>query len=803
MAGRANEDRSDAKTRIEQMNSVVRDLLRSQSASLGNSSLSRNVELTVLQNRFNDAIQMDGQNLYKAKSPSQNVYDYMANAILGYNNVERRGDGFQMKTGNPSRDAWLNKERLERLFTTGDTQMASYFATTNSDIAHIYDEIDSVCAYFYQLLEARDAFRDNIFSAEQPGTSITYDVNFPTVTDVDILADYRAQVDQAFKYMNYEKKLRDHLGPKTLQYGTYYLMITPYAEVGAKMATGALHTISGGTSMGRPIFESADPKKAMDKEANRKEILEAATELFLSFEEEKPEKDKKGNYILPEALERRLEIIADNLNNLIVNEDPTPANVTGLKQGVYESMDPELQKMVDDAIVHQRNKHKDAFKSTIEGKKETSEVISSKEIDNIQGCDLRLVDPRSMVPIKIFDYTFGYYYSENYEFARMGTTLTDIMSNQMNFTERTLVVDRLVNAVLKNLKYKDLVEGNQTLRTMILNCVLYAERRDSPIRIKFVPAEYVVAYNVNTDENGNGQPIFLRSLFYARLYTSLLLFNITAIITKSTDSEFYYLRETELDGQFSNQASDLMDQFQNNNIDLMRIADGDLLHGNRAINKRYYLSLGTSDQRPVDMEVVSGQQIDIHNDFMNDLKKMAIGSTGEPSVMVDFMDEVEYATGFGMVNIRFMKRCNNYSSDFDPSITDSIRLILKYNGSSIPMDDLEKMEIVLRKHKIINNNITAQELNDTIGVAQSMIDTWVGGADTNPPEDQAFIKEYMLKDVVMSMTSGVPWEILQDSYNRGIVYARKKALEQQIRAKRLEDGSADSSGEGGDMSGAY
>ena len=466
-------------------------------------------------------------------------------------------------------------------------------------------------------------------------------------------------------------------------------------------------------------------------------------------------------------------------------------------------MDPELQKMVDDAIVHQRNKHKDAFKSTIEGKKESSEVISSKEIDNIQGCDLRLVDPRSMVPIKIFDYTFGYYYSENYEFARMGTTLTDIMSNQMNFTERTLVVDRLVNAVLKNLKYKDLVEGNQTLRTMILNCVLYAERRDSPIRIKFVPAEYVVAYNVNTDENGNGQQIFLRSLFYARLYTSLLLFNITAIITKSTDSEFYYLRETELDGQFSNQASDLMDQFQNNNIDLMRIADGDLLHGNQAINKRYYLSLGTSDQRPVDMEVVSGQQIDIHNDFMNDLKKMAIGSTGEPSVMVDFMDEVEYATGFGMVNIRFMKRCNNYSSDFDPSITDSIRLILKYNGSSIPMDDLEKMEIVLRKHKIINNNITAQELNDTIGVAQSMIDTWVGGADTNPPEDQAFIKEYMLKDVVMSMTSGVPWEILQDSYNRGIVYARKKALEQQIRAKRLEDGSADSSGEGGDMSGAY
>lgn len=803
MAGRTTEDRAQAKTRIEQMNSVVRELLKTQSSSLGNSSLSRNVELTVIQNRFNDAIQMDGQNLYKAKSPSQNVYDYMANAILGYNNIERREGGFKMSTGNPSRDAWLNKERLERLFTTGDTQMASYFASTNSDIAHIYDEIDSVCAYFYQLLEARDAFRDNIFSAEQPGSSITYDAYFPTVTDTDILADYRTQVAEAFKYMGFEKKLRDHLGPKALQYGTYYLMITPYAEVGAKMAMGGIRTVSGTASMGRPIFESADPKiNTVNKEENKKEIIEAVTDLFVSFEETKPEKNKHGEYILPDVLKQRIDIVTDNLDKLIVNEDPTPANITGLKQGVYESMDPELQKMVDKAILSQRDKSK-KFTSTIGKTKESSEVVSSKDIDRIQGCDLRLVDPRTMVPIKIFDYTFGYYYAENYEFSRMGTTLTDIMSNQINFTERTLVVDRLVNAVLRNLKYKDLVEGDQTLRTMILNCVLYAERRDSPIRIKFVPAEYVVAYNVNTDENGNGQPIFLRSLFYARLYTSLLLFNITAIITKSTDSEFYYLRESELDAQYSNSVSDLMDQFQSNNIDLMRIADGDLLHGNRAINKRYYLPLGTSDLRPVDMEVVSGQQIDIHNDFMNDLKKMAIGSTGEPSVMVDFMDEVEYATAFGMVNIRFMKRCNNYSADFDPPITESVRQILKYNGSSIPENDLEKMEIVLKKHKIINNNITAQELNDIVGVAGTMIDTWLGGQETSPPEDQAFIKEYMLKDAVMTMTSGVPWEIMEGSYNRAIIYARKKKLEQDIRTKRLEDASPDSSEGNSDMGGEY
>ncbi len=792
-----NSTQLGARTRVEELNRSIRQLLNNQSIQLGGTDFVRGEELTNLQNRYSQTIQTGGQNLYKAKSPSQSVFDYMSNAMLGYNNVRTQGDGFRMETGDKRRDAWLNKHRLERLFTTGDTQMASYFATTNSDIAHVYDEIDSVCAYFYQLNEAMDSFRDNICSAEQPGVGLSYDVDFPTVTDADILADYRSQVDEAFKYMGYDKKLRDHIVPKTLRYGTYNLMITPYAEVGAKLAFGEINTISGGTSMGRPIFESMGSNSSSEKKqtSNKSEILEAVTELFASFDENQIRKKQNGGWDMPTSMHDRLQTISENLDHLLVNEDPTPANITGLKC-VYEStMDPELQKMVDTAIEFQRKKSKSFTKFGENKATRKSDTITSKEIDQIQGCDLRLVDPRSMVPIKIFDYTFGYYYAENYEFARMGTTLTDIMSNQLNFTERTLVVDRLVNAVLRNLKYKDLVEGDQTLRTMILNCVLYAERRDSPIRIKFVPAEYVVPFNVNTDENGNGQPILLRSLFYARLYTSLLLFNITAIITKSTDSEFYYLKESDLDAQYSNQVSDLIDQFQNNNIDLMRIADGDLLHGNRAINKRYYLSMGTQDIRPVEMEVVSGQQIDIHNDFMNELRKMAIGSTGEPSVMADFMDEVEYATMYGMVNIRFMKRSNNYSYDIDPSVTKSIQLILKYNGTSIPAADLEKMVITLRKHKIINNNITAQELGDVIGTAQQAIDTWLGGQETNPPEDQGFIKEFMLRELVMEMTSAVSWDILPNIYTRAIVAAKKKKLEQDVRAANIQDNSANSSEE--------
>lgn len=783
----------DQKRTIEEivkLNQSLQDIMGQQGKSLGSMNLDRGEELIRIHNRFNAAIQSDGQNIYKAKSPSQSVYDYMSRSLLGFNDLNRKD--MKMQTGDPKRDYWLNKQRLERLFTTSDSQMASYFMASNSDISHVYDEIDAVCAYFYQLDEAVNVIRDNVLSSEQPGTDISYDVNFPGVTDEAKLADYRDQVKEAFKYSNFTKKLRDHLAIKAIKYGTYYVLITPFADVGAKLAYSG---VTGPNLAGlgtRALVESADVNE--DGKDTKTEILESCQDLFLSLEETQPQKDKKGKVVLPKNVQERLDIISENLNKLTYCEDNTPPNITGMQMGVYESLDADLQKMVDNAFAEQKRKAANSTK--IRQVKPENGTISSKQIDDIQGCDIRLVDPRQMVPIKIFDYTLGYYYFENYEYTRMGTTLTDLLSNQINFNQRTLIIDNIVNAALKNLRYKDLIEGDQKLRTMILNCVLYAERRDSPIRIKFVPAEYVVPFQTNTDENGNGQPVLSKSLFYGRLYTSLLLFNMTAIITKSTDSEFYYMRESALDSQYSNQVSDLIDQFNDNNIDLIQIAQGDLLHGNRAINKRYYMSIGTNDQRPFDMEVISGQQIDIHNEFMNDLKKMAIGSTGVPAVMIDFVDEVEYATMLGMVNIRHLKRANMISADFDPSITEVIRRILKYNSSSIPEEVLEKMEIVLTKSNTSNNNIIAQQLNDVVGTATQMVETYLGGNDTQPPENFAYVKQLTIKNLVMKMASAVPWEMVEEAYEASIIAAETKRMEDKGQSNRLTNQSETSSEEG-------
>ncbi len=864
--------------RMEDMNKELVNLLRSESIAFTGDDGGRSDELLNIHHRYNNIIQQDYQGVKSSKDSTDSTYDYIANALIGHKDYGKAQQAFRKNgftTGNAAQDKLLKNVQLDKLFTMGDTQIASYFLSTSSDIIHIYDEIDSVCSYFYQLEEANLIIRDNVLRAEQVNEDISMDIDFPGVTD-DTSA-YVSIVKKALEYQKMTIKIRDHVAPKAIKYGTYYIMIIPYSEIGMKLI--AINNSHGMGYGGIPFYESTDTHALFGDNKDYDSCMESVTSIFESIDptlEESIKSDKLSND--QKVIQETINIIKENAKQILVCEDTSIPDIEGL--GSYKKLDDHIQNAISASMKATQNKliqdiddiksgnvqfdskigvrtgsNKDKFASYIEaGKdivsdltkkfvkdgelvaiqyptdkkqpKETPEIgritdndklneISEKfskkstqstddgfttnndneitanmlkQSDDVLGCHTKLVDPRQLVPIKIFDYVVGYYYFENYDYARMGTSVTDIMSNQMNFNQRNVVIDGIVDSVLKNLKYGDVLKGDNQLKSMILNCILYAERRDNPIRIKFVRPEFIIPWKTNTDEHDNGQPVILRSLLYARLYTSLILFYTTAIITKSTDSEFYYLKESALDGQINNQISDMMDQLEDSNVDPIQIANGNILHGNRAINKRFFLDMGVNEVKPFEMDVVSGQQIDMHNEFLTDLKKMAIGATGVPAVMVDYVDEIEYATMLGMANIKHLTRCNSIKKDFNGPLTETAKTLVKNcYPHAIPDNILDKMKISLRESKVINNNITNQQLNDNIGLCESMVKTYVGGDTTNPPEITAFIIEDMTRQLVIEQTPAAPWELLPDMYKQSLMKARQTKLYNQIQTKMAEN----------------
>lgn len=776
----------------------LQEVLRSESDGLiGGGASDRQAERLALHARFSKAIRQDGQDIFKAKAANQSTEDYIARSFLGsqYSGAANTL-GVKPTKGDTNADKWLNRSKLERIMSTGDSQVSAYFLSSLGDAVRIYDEIDSICAYMYQLEEAILTFRDNILTAEQPGEPISCDIQFPNVSDDTAMEEYLGIIKGLFRYQDFDKKLRNHIVPKMVKYGTYYLMIIPYTDIWARLQMMDSNGVISGANGNRWIFESTSPDVVDNKGVET--IMEAATQI-LEAVDTNVVTGEKPNYhgeSVPIHVKEQLDIIRENAEQICVCENEAPPddilgvpiekltkNGKKLSDGTqeaiqkafkaqYEASNKQLKKLINQKTP---SAHKEDYIS--------QDGINLGDMPELPGCYLKMVDPRNMVPAKVFDYTIGYYYFENYDYARMGTSLTDMLSNQMNFNQKNMIMDNIVTSVLQNLKYKDLVEGDQQLRNMILNCVLYAERRNNPVRIKFVQAEYVVPFQTNTDEDGNGQPVLLRSLFYGHLYTSMLLFTISAVITKSTDSEFYYLKDSAILPEYANRVTDVMDQLEDNNIDPIAIANGNILHGMRGINKRYFMNMGTGNDKPIETDIIAGQNIDIHNDFLTDLRKMTVGSTGCPGLMVDFIDEVQYATMLGMENVKCLNRSNAISRDIDPSLTSSLQKIAKYTKTSIPESVLDSMIVTLRKSKVINNNFTGQQFNDVIANANSMVDTWMGvGQNSQSDEDTDTLKALMAKEIVMRQTPSIPWEMMPTIYEESLLKMKSERAKQQIQA---------------------
>ena len=613
------------------MDSTFHQLLKDNAQNTDGTGKSE--DLNDILSKYNELVSRDAYTFNRDKTMSQSSYSYMANVLVGKPLSPTEAKDPKKVQAN----AIENRVRMEKLFNNADMQMAGYFINQSSDMYHIMDEIESICAYMYQLDEAINVLRDNVLNNEQCVTDLPFDITFDGI-DPEKSAGYAKTVAEAWNDAKMKQKLNDHIAPSTIKFGKYFVMTIPYSEIGVKMLDKNINRTQSLFNFGGSGYTDIGLKESTEVPVDESYniCMENVDTLLENLYNECESIHSLGDM---ETIKHNIKY---NIENITISEAETPPNITGISEGVFDGLSDDLKKEVE-AAIKRNNKifninYQSASKKENENKRFTDATVDMESINNIPGSFNKLIDPRCIVPIKIFDHTIGYYYFENYDYTRGNTSITDIMSNRMNFNDQNMVIDNLVGSILKKLKYGDILKSDNDFKSMIMNCILYAERRNNPIRIKFVPCEYITEFKTNCDPDGNGQPVLLKALVFARLYISMLLFGITSVITKSTDTEFYYLKEGALSSTYQDQVADIIEQFRNSNVDITNILNGNLLHGNRAINKRYFMSTGTQDIKPFEVEVVGGQQIDLHTEFMNDLKKMAIGATGVPSVAVDYMD---------------------------------------------------------------------------------------------------------------------------------------------------------------------
>lgn len=684
---------------------------------------------------------------------------------------------------------------IEDLFNTKNSSIFEVFNERFRNKSLLFKDLEIISDQLVELTEALNTTRDDILCADNIGAEISRSLNFSTDTAQrekydDLIEDVK-RIEKEYK-LNH--KVREHIVLKTLKYGEYYVYVIPKSK----------------------LFEKAQYNK-------NSKIKSLALESYeLEGLCESMDIDRKSDNInfLNEELQYQFNVCNDEIPLPLVENTNTLSAMLDIKK--FNKLNPLMKynppkkddKLKDAKMNKELEKTKKAdmnlYKNGKPGIKDNNigfsdGVISNKgnrDIDDwsdVKGCYIKLLDPKKVIPVKIMDYIIGYYYIEDVELDSVnhrcsrhnpGSTLGrgGIFGNMLNKSqkERT-VVDVIANGIVKSFNKKYL-EDNEEFKELIINSLLYNDMYKRKIHYQFIPADHICRFTINEDEEGNGVSMLYGSLFYAKLYLSLLIFNMITHLDKSQDTKINYVKQSGIDKDIINKCNSIARQIKSKQISIADLMDYSSIYGKIGTGRDVFMPVGESGERGIEFDVISGQQVDMQNDLMENLKQSYINGTGVPSVIMNYINEADYAKTLVMANAKQLRRVMNYQESFNESITMFYRKILLY-CSDMDESDIENFYYTLQKPKALPNT----NLADTIGYGDQILDTVIKnvyGENQQDSDERLLEKDLFRKDMARNLLSMLPWEEIDKSLDRvKLEIAEKKATGEFKSTEDTDDNS--------------
>ena len=607
----------------------------------------------------------------------------------------------------------------------------------------LLEELDVITSYVHQLKEAVNATRDAIVTSDDIGRQISRTITFANMPqESSEVKNALNQIQKMEEELKLDHKIKNHIIPKTLEFGSFYVYTVPYSD----------------------LIRDFKNREKIDFRNQRSSVLES-TESYSTndFSDYKPffeggnvssAKKTMDNFLQDISVENNFTSLIDDLVNA--------EEVAALESADIFLSNPEFTKQVKTIL-------KASNKTTLGGAGEA--VIDSNdknEYSDVTGCHIRLIDPRRLVEVSILDKVIGYYYLID----------TGVKINKLSFTQSVklnlatassmqkedleskfvhMIADKVVKAM--NKKY---LENNAKFKDLIVNALLYEDMYKRKIKFQFIPVDYITRFTVDEDMNGEGQSILTNSLFYAKLYLYLLIFKVLSILTKSNDQKFHYIKSSGIDKQTANTTQSVARAIKENQIDFK-----DLMNYNTAINKigkakDAFVPTGTQGDRTIETDILSGQDIQLNDDLMETLITNAINGTGVPSVIMSYINEADYSRTLVMANAKFIGRVINYQLDFNRCLTELYRKLAKYY---LNLDDsiVDSITYTFAAPKSLNNVNMSDIISNAEMTANFIVKCYIGENRT-PSEEDSLFKDKLFAKVARDLLPMIQWDRMDEIY---------------------------------------
>ena len=644
------------------------------------------------------------------------------------------------KFSNIQFDQKNSDQGLESLFVSKDGSLFSTFEERFKNKALLFNDLEIISEQLVELSEAINTTRDDIISSDEVGSDISRSLTFTVDgTDDD---KYDELVDEVKKQedahsLNYI--IREHIVPKTLKYGEYFVYVIPESKLYENTQKKKMD-LTNGASM-----ESADVKVFLEN------LKVERSDLNL--------KDLKPDDVISYVSE-----------NIKINNTDMPLPIVENNNMVGAMKDLAQFNNLSNLLKKNKGKKKDKKDNTSKysslGFSDGVKSFKNEDWSDVKGCYIKLLDPKKIIPVKLLNYTIGYYYIHDTELdvtnhhCTHGHRFTNIMNSMSNkSTNQQNLISNMADAIVKSFN-KQYLNDNMEFKDLIINSLLYNDMYKKKLHYQFIPGDYVCRFSVNEDENGNGQSMIYKSLFYAKLYLSLLVFNMITYLTKSQDTIVTYVKTSGIDKNMINKTMDVARQWKAKQIGIGDLMDYSSIYSKIGTGRDLFIPEGESGERGLSWDVIQGQDVNTQDELMEKLKEGFINGTGVPSVIMNYINEADFAKTLVMANAKHMRRVMMYQDSFNEDITSFYQKILCY-CTDIELEDIANFRYTLQRPKTLPNN----NLVDMIGYGDQILDfveKSLFGQYAEETPDINVTKDLFRKEFSRKVLPMLPWEVIDE-----------------------------------------
>ena len=623
---------------------------------------------------------------------------------------------------------------LENLFTSqSEENLESIFNEQYRNRLLKQADLQEVASQLVELQEAVTITRDSIIASDIVDGHMSRNLKVSSNKMDDENDQYIPILQEMERKFELQEKIKNFIIPHSLIAGEYYSYTIPYSVLFSEFMKEKLSNGGKQYRAYESVMEGTTLYDAVSKTKYNK-MLEAAYESVAANSENGDLTPKKKTEINDE--------LKSYMENIIINNNHIPLPV--IEEGIA-TMRQYFKDHADEVFMEAKPEKAYSFDTVMKGIdtgihpiKDTSDKDIKKDTDfsNIKDCYVKLIDARHLLPIEIMNEPIGYFYVQEEDVtAASGILTSTVYYNKFDNPGQQNILNTIADSIVDAFD-KKFLEKNEKFKNLIVETISYYKLHNKKLKFQFIPKEYIIPFKVNKDENGHGVSILEPSLFYAKLYLMLLLFKIYSIVQNGNDTKVNYIRQSGLDKNLINKVQDIARKKQQQHINL-----ADMFTYTSVINKigrgnEMFVPMGKSNERTIETEILAGQDVPLHNELMDSLKKSYISSTGVPDVLLNYYNEAEFAKTIELANNRYQGRVVSCQLDYNHQITAWYRQIARFS-TTIPEHIIDTIEFSFIQPKASNANVTNDLLNNHNTLSEFLIQLFKPDQDV-PTEIQQF-----------------------------------------------------------------